>query len=166
MWLPDDPFFEHRPSFLEPQTPPSAGPQAGTLYCVEVPGEYLPLMTGALAQLLQASAWNTTDPTVLATTRGYITTLLALIGNAGQCMQAGTQSVTITATNAVGTHAITFPVAFASAPVVVGIESTGQYIASIDPTTITTTGFTAKITARFAVLVDSSATVAWMARIP
>ena len=165
MWIPDDfTSLWQRGSFVEAVPIPSSQPGDQPLVCIEVNPEWIPYICGALMQLMQPSTWIAASPSALAAVLGAVTDLIAIVGTAVQCMQAGTQSVTITAGNAVGTQAVTFPVAFSSTPVVVVSEDSGDYIASA--TSVTDTGFTASLTANVNQPANVSATVSWMARIP
>ncbi len=160
MWYDEGPsslYYEQLPI-------PSAAPTDDPQVCISLNPAWVPYLAGAAMDLLQRSTWDSIDPAVLLEVIGQATDLLAIIGNAGVCMQAGTASVTISSGQSVGTAVITFPVPFASTPVVVVSIDSGLYIAGKE--SLTASGFTATLTARFAVGADSTDTLSWIARLP
>lgn len=161
-----DPLFAryNRGSFTEPVAPPTGLASDPPLVCVEVAASWVPFIVGALQQLCQPTTWIYADQAALIDILGRVQDLLALIGTAGACMEAGSVSVTIPAGAATGLSVVTFPAAMTAAPIVVVSESTGLYIASAD--TITSAGFHAHITANVPVIADSIATFSWIARLP
>lgn len=160
-----DPDFAryNRGSFAEPvPTPPGSAFDAPTV-CLEVAASWLPYITGALSQLAQPSTWITDTDMSLWDILGRVQDLIAAIGEAGACMQAGTQALTVTAGNAAAVIGVLFPTPFSVAPVVVVSESTGLLIASVE--TVAATGFTASITANVPTSVDMPCLVSWLARV-
>ena len=161
MWIPEQ-VRGPRSSFPVPVPDPGTEPLTGpNLVCVEFDQAWAKYAAGAISQLVQPTTWRGTDAQVLDL-QARATELLTAIGNAQVCMEAGRVLVTISAGAAVGTVDVTFPMEFPDIPVVVVSENSGIYIASAN--SVATTGFAAHLTAAEEVLVDSSATLSWLAR--
>lgn len=141
---------------------PGVDPGDAPLWCVSFNPAWLHQILGALLILKEFWAWDVSTLAELYTVVGRATDLIAMFALAGPCVQSGKQLVTITAGNAVGSAIITFPQAYATVANVTASSDSGLYIVSVSGES--ETGCTLSITARFDVLVDSSATVTWFAQ--
>lgn len=150
-----------RGSFREAVVPPTTASSDLPLACLSVNKDWLPYIEGALQQLALPSTWIVADDTALWDILARVQDLLGDWGNSEACRQMGTQDITIVAGDATATHTLTLPQPFSTAPVAVVSESTGIYIASVEATTETT--LTLRLTASVPVIVDSTATVSWIA---
>ena len=65
---------------------PTSEPDAPVLVCVAFSQDWQQVVTGALNQLLLATAWLTSDPDVLALIRARATQLIEMFGSAGECV--------------------------------------------------------------------------------
>lgn len=129
--------------------------------CAPIPTAWLPYVLGALSQLRQPSAWVVADEADVAAIMGWVDLFIGNVAVASMCDERGTVSVTITAGNASGTATVTFPYDFGTTPVVVCSADNGSLIAS--PAAISSSGFTATLTAGVPVLADTTATLLWIA---
>jgi len=153
-----------RGSFREAVVPPTTASSDSPLVCLSVNADWLPYIEGALQQLALPSTWIVADDTALWDILSRVQDLIGQWGNSEVCRQMGTQEIIIESGTATATHVVTLPEPFSVAPVAVVSESTGLYIASVDSTTETTV--TLRLTASVPVIVDSAATVSWIAGVP
>lgn len=160
MWDPDHLLAD--PSFGEPIADPGTEPTAGPLVCVALNYSWRAILAGCALQVCQPPSWAITDPDLLADVLRRSMDLLYLVATAGPCVQSATVDITILTGNAYAEATVTFPQAYGDTARVVVSESTGLYIASVSSSS--STGCVMRITARFNVLVDSTATVTWMAQ--
>jgi hypothetical protein len=148
-------------SFTQPLTDPGIDPTAAPLMCVHINQTWKPLLAGAALQLLMPASWEYADDTALNTIMDRAVLVLEAIAFADYCPEYGMVSVTITAGTATATVAVVFPSAFAAAPVVVVSGSSGSVVCSAE--SISSTGFTARITADVELLASHTETVYWQA---
>jgi hypothetical protein len=160
VWGPT-PFWAQQGSFTEPVSIPTPAPEDQPLRCLPVNQTWLHYVLGCLDQLRQPTTWDTTDPTALSAVMHAVDDLITAVATAPRCTEMGSLSVTISAGAASGTASVTFPVAFGAAPVVVVSCANGDLIASWSA--ITSSGFTASLTADVPVLVDTTAVLSWIA---
>lgn len=73
------------PSFQLPIALPAADPDAGDQVCIQFSKAWLPLVRGALLQLLSKATWDTTDPDALNTVQGQVFNLLDLFNDEAVC---------------------------------------------------------------------------------
>ena len=73
--LPEEPYGHPVSSFEQPISVPADDPGAGTLMSVCFAQAWLPLILGCLAQLLQESTWDTSDPAIMALAQDRAMTL-------------------------------------------------------------------------------------------
>lgn len=160
-----DPDFSKygRGSFAGPVPVPTGPALDSPIVCVEIAAVWLPYITGALSQLAAPTTWITDTDVALWDILGKVQDLITAIGEAGACMVAGTQALTVTAGNATAAIGVLFPMPFTAPPVVVVSESTGSLIASVE--TVAATGFTARLTANVATSIDMPSLVSWVARV-
>lgn len=148
-------------SFQQPLTDPGSDPQDGALYCVHVNADWLPILAGCALQTLMPASWEYADDTALNTVLDRAILLLNAIGLAERCPAADVVTVTITAGAATGTASVTFSAAFSAAPVVTCSGDSGSVICSAE--SVTTTGFTARITSDVELLANHDEHVSWNA---
>src|ERR1035437_8565066 len=159
MWNPRKPWS--RGSFAEPVAIPATSPADGPLLYLPANEAWVPLIRGAMMQLILPSTWDTTDPAALREVQTQVTDLMASWGEGGGSVQAGSASVTILAGTAVGYAGVTYPTAYSAAPVVVASGTTGTLIAAAEA--ITEIGFVLSVTAPTPVVTDTTETVDWLA---
>ena len=158
MWNPRKPWS--RGSFAEPVAIPATSPADGPLLYLPANEAWVPLILGAMMQLILPSTWDTTDPAALREVQTQVTDLMASWGK-GDSVKAGSASVTILAGTAVGYAGVTYPTAYSAAPIVVAGGSSGTLIAAAE--VITEIGFVLSATAPTPVLTDTTETVDWLA---
>jgi hypothetical protein len=73
-------------SFPTPVAPPAHDPLTGPYVCAQIPAEYMPLVLGALAQLLQPFAWDVPDDDTRNVVLDWMDTLISDISAAEACM--------------------------------------------------------------------------------
>lgn len=157
MWNPRKPW--HQGSFAEPVAIPATSPADGPLLYLPANEAWVPLIIGAMMQLILPSTWDTTDPAALREVQTQVTDLMASWGK-GDSVQAGSASVTILAGTAVGYAGVTYPTAYSAAPIVVAGGSSGTLIVAAEA--ITEIGFVLSVTAPTPVLTDTTETVDWL----
>lgn len=148
-------------SFRCPVPAPTVDPDVGPFVCWQVPTAYVQVVLGALFQLQQPFAWRAIDDDARRLTLNRMDTLISDLAAAGTCAEAGVISVTIPMGSATGSAAVTFPTPFAAAPVVVVSCDNPDLIASWSA--VSTTGFTAVLTANVNLPAEVTATVSWQA---
>ena len=75
----------HQSSFVQPVVPPDVEPDASPLVCFSINADWLPYVVGAMMQLAQPSAWDTSDAGVLQTTLFRVMGLIDQVGSAVAC---------------------------------------------------------------------------------
>ena len=163
---------EAGPAGLDPPEPgtsfpnllpvPTAGPFDSPVACVAINVEWVLLVTGCLQQLWQAQIWDVSTPSALEDIMEQVDALIGTVGNWEPCFM-DTVSVTIAMGAATGSTAVTFASPFSAAPVVLVSADSGDVIASWE--SVSTTGFTARITSNTALPTALTATVSWSARL-
>lgn len=149
------------PTVVYPLAPPPSDPFTGPYVCAHIPVPWLPYVLGALGGLLQPGYWQYTDEANLLQTIGWADTLVSNISQSDTCPEYGVVSVSIAMGAATGTAAVTFPVAFATTPTVLVSTADGSVIPSWE--SVTTTGFTARITSNVDLPAGLTADVSWTA---
>jgi len=144
-----------------PLTPPATDPYTGPFVCAHIPLAYLPYVIGALGSLMQPGYWLHPDDATLTTTLGYMDTLISNIDQAEPCPEVGMVSVSIAMGAATGTATVTFTTAFATTPTVVVSTEDGTVIPSWE--SVSTTGFTARITSNVTLPAGLTTNVSWIA---
>lgn len=148
-------------SFQQPLTDPGVDPTSGPLVALLFNRTWKSLLGGAALQLLMPASWDYATESDLNTVLDEAILLFNAILAAETAPEYGMVSITITAGNATATAAITFPVAFPSAPVVLCSGDSGTVICSAE--SITSTGFTARVTSNVVLGADHSESVSWQA---
>lgn len=83
--LPDSEFLHPKSSFETPAPLPTTDPDEGDLVCVSLARSWLPLVRGALLQLLQKATWDTTDPDDLNLAQSRADMLIDLFNDEAVC---------------------------------------------------------------------------------
>jgi len=148
-------------SFLVPLTDPGPNPSDAPLACIHVNQAWAEILVGCAFQACMVASWGTPDTPGIATLVNKGQALLTLVGTWTECPEYGMVSVTILAGSATGTATVTFPTAFGAAPVVLVSGDSGLVICSAE--SITSAGFTARITSDVNLLSNHTETVYWQA---
>lgn len=141
--------------------PPATSPLTGPYWCVPVPDAWLVHVFGCMGAIMQPEAWKTASESATLDVLAWVDTLLGIMAGAQLCPEYGMVSVTISAGSATGTTAVSFPSAFAAAPIVLVSGDSGTVICSAE--SITDSGFTARITANVVLGASHTETVYWQA---
>jgi hypothetical protein len=157
-----EPYIRAQSSFNEPVAIPGSAPDSPPFLAARIPSAWLPYVLGALSQLRMPATWVYANNTDLNTVMKWVDYLICEIGQAMPFVESGSLTITILAGNSDATSAVTFPIPYDMAPVVTQSSDSEVLIAS--STSITTTGFTARITAATPVLVNTSAVFSWCAQ--
>jgi hypothetical protein len=157
-----EPYERAISSYNEPVAIPSAPPNVPPFVAARIPTAWLPYILGALSQLRMPPTWVYADNDELDEVMLWVDYLIGEIGQAVPFMESGSTSITILTGNSDATASIVFPTPFDVAPVVTQSSDSEVLIAS--SISITTTGFTARITSATPVLVDTTALFSWSAQ--
>jgi hypothetical protein len=157
-----EPYERAISSYNEPVAIPSAPPNVPPFVAARIPTAWLPYILGALSQLRMPPTWVYATNDELDEVMLWVDYLIGEIGQAVPFMESGSTSITILTGNSDATASIVFPTAYDVAPVVTQSSDSEVLIAS--SISITTTGFTARITSATPVLVDTTALFSWNAQ--
>lgn len=148
-------------SFTQPLTDPGVDPTTGPQVCIHIHRAWQPYLAGAALQLLLPASWEYADDTALDAIMDEAILVFNAVATAERCPAADMVTVTILAGAATGTAAVTFSTPFSAAPVVTVSGDSGSVICSAE--SITTTGFTARITSGVELLANHDEHVSWNA---
>lgn len=81
------PWTAPRSSFMQPVSGPAAEPCDPPLVCIQINQEYVPLIAGAMSQLVQRTTWLAADESDLQRILANMTWAIELVGTAVQCSQ-------------------------------------------------------------------------------
>jgi hypothetical protein len=158
VWDPNPAITPFSP-FEEPIPDPGTDPLSAPLVCVAFNESWRPIVAGALLATLPPTAWDVSDPAALLDVEERAEQLLHAVGVAERCIMQ-TVSVTIPVGEASGASVITFAVPFTTAPVVIVSCDNAALIASWE--SVTTDGFTARLTANVVQPADVTATISYL----
>jgi hypothetical protein len=133
----------------------------GPFQCAPISVEWMKYAIGALSQLRMPSAWLTSTEADVDSIMHQVDAFIGMIATASMCPELGLVSVTISIGDSAGTVNVTFPVAFASTPVIVVSSDNPDVIASYS--TPSSSGFIAVLTANVPVIIAITAAVSWVA---
>jgi hypothetical protein len=157
-----EPYQRAISSYNEPVAIPSVPPNVPPFVAARIPTAWLPYILGALSQLRMPPTWVYATNDELDEVMLWVDYLIGEIGQAVPFMESGSTSLTILTGNSDATASIVFPTPFDVAPVVTQSSDSEVLIAS--SISISTTGFTARITSATPVLVDTTALFSWNAQ--
>lgn len=151
------------PSFRQSIADPGTEPDAGPLVCVFVSKSWQPILVGCALQVCQPQSWDVSDPTALADLLDRSYKLLLMIALADECVpsESGSVSITIPAGDGTASATVTFTGTYATAPQIV--VSCNDITLAATWSDVTSTQFTAHLTASVPVTSDTTATVSWAA---
>jgi hypothetical protein len=158
------PYILANSSFNQAVALPASAPDVGPFVCAPIAIAWLPYALGALSQLRQPAAWKTSTDLEISTIMGEVDLFIGAIASAAMCDERGSLSVTITPGNASQGAMVTFPLPFSATPVVILSSDRGDVIASASA--VTSSSFTATITANVPVVTSITAVVSWIAGPP
>jgi hypothetical protein len=78
-------FVRQVPAFVQPVAAPAAAPCDAPRACFEINVDYIPLMAGALTQLVQPTTWTAVDQVDLDRILSNMTQVVEIVGTAVQC---------------------------------------------------------------------------------